>query len=785
MTNDTGIRRLFREHLIAALIILASLLICFHKLVWHPTAVLVGPQSGGENDLVNYYIPSRTFHRQGLLEAGRLVDWNSRLSMGTAYLGNPQSAVFYPPNWLTIAFDPSWSLSWLQLLHHWWMGMGVMLLCRQLQVSFRSSVFGGIVMACAPFLVAQGAEGHYAQIAAAAWFPWAFLAFQRFVSSPTMRQQTLVAVCLAMSFLCNHPQETYYLVLALSIVLCWHVLQALANQNREHSIVLLKGWISVGLMTIGLVAIDLIPIYFHSRTTPRGHSAISPELMGWAAYDLRHLWQLVDPFAIDRPESWQRGTPPFWEKLGYFGILPICLAITAALTRFRDATIRQYAAIGLLTILVAMGTNGILFPLMLKVVPGTSWFRLPSRILFLTSMCVAVLAACGLDTVKRTEARPRIVFFTLLWASVIAIAVRFFAIQKDGVWNTIFHTSLVVYPVLAAAAVGLLIGIRTRLTEALAIVLAFMAFVELISFADQVTAVARVHSIAERQPELAGTLRQLEQEDRLGRLLTVQELLSDQDAIANNIDKVRGYDPAASIFYLTLASSLTLSDATPLDPTGFTQPPLESLDVVALQRSGVTHILRVRRPMDQTLPADWTRLWTGELEKRVQRHGYDDQRTWRAELLEVPAPLPYASVVGEAVIAADPDEEQELLATLNFQQSVLVSQDVLPPGPRATTADVSLLTHAQDRLELDVSLNDPGYLVVNELWFPGWKAKVNGQPAPVLRANRSFRAVPLPAGEHRVIMTFHPVGLETGMIITILTVCLLIILFIKPLPRAN
>jgi uncharacterized membrane protein YfhO len=64
----------------------------------------------------------------------------------------------------------------------------------------------------------------------------------------------------------------------------------------------------------------------------------------------------------------------------------------------------------------------------------------------------------------------------------------------------------------------------------------------------------------------------------------------------------------------------------------------------------------------------------------------------------------------------------------------------------------------------------PAYLVFSEVWYPGWRAWVDGQEVPILKANFAFRAVPLPqAGEHVVAMRFEPQSVWAGLSITVIT----------------
>jgi hypothetical protein len=53
-------------------------------------------------------------------------------------------------------------------------------------------------------------------------------------------------------------------------------------------------------------------------------------------------------------------------------------------------------------------------------------------------------------------------------------------------------------------------------------------------------------------------------------------------------------------------------------------------------------------------------------------------------------------------------------------------------------------------------------LVVTDTHYPGWEARVDGRPAPLLRANGYLRAVAVPPGLHRVEMRYRPRSLAIG-----------------------
>jgi uncharacterized membrane protein YfhO len=78
---------------------------------------------------------------------------------------------------------------------------------------------------------------------------------------------------------------------------------------------------------------------------------------------------------------------------------------------------------------------------------------------------------------------------------------------------------------------------------------------------------------------------------------------------------------------------------------------------------------------------------------------------------------------------------------------------------------------------LRVTAQAPALLVLSEVWDPGWQATVGGVPTPVLVANHALRALPIPPGEHAVVLAYDPPHLRLGVAITLVTVLAMIVIW--------
>lgn len=154
-----------------------------------------------------------------------------------------------------------------------------------------------------------------------------------------------------------------------------------------------------------------------------------------------------------------------------------------------------------------------------------------------------------------------------------------------------------------------------------------------------------------------------------------------------------------------------------------------------------------------------------------------------AVVLENRAALPRVRIVHEAIAVANEDEAQAMLARLTARaphamltplgRAVLLEpvDGHAPqlPGPRPTTAPDTSAERVEvvewedpDRLVLDVELASAGWVVIADTWYPGWRAEVDGEHAPIHPANLAFRAVPVEAGSHRLELRYRPTSFRVG-----------------------
>jgi hypothetical protein len=88
--------------------------------------------------------------------------------------------------------------------------------------------------------------------------------------------------------------------------------------------------------------------------------------------------------------------------------------------------------------------------------------------------------------------------------------------------------------------------------------------------------------------------------------------------------------------------------------------------------------------------------------------------------------------------------------------------------PKDSMVPAALVAESFDLSEWSIAAPREGWLVVRDLYWPGWKAAVDGRSARVFPADGLFRAVRVPKGEHRVTFRYRPAALLLGAILSVL-----------------
>jgi hypothetical protein len=109
---------------------------------------------------------------------------------------------------------------------------------------------------------------------------------------------------------------------------------------------------------------------------------------------------------------------------------------------------------------------------------------------------------------------------------------------------------------------------------------------------------------------------------------------------------------------------------------------------------------------------------------------------------------------------------------------VLAACDAVRPPAAGRRRSVVRVETSGGGLVIETDADAAAYLVITDTWFPGWRARIGDADQAVLRANHAFRAVWLPAGRHRVELTYRPDtfvwGLATSGLALALTVGLVV-----------
>ncbi|MFQ5873742.1 MAG: YfhO family protein, partial [Dehalococcoidia bacterium] len=526
------------------------------------------------------------------------------------------------------------------------------------------------------------------------------------------------------------------------------------NEERGNEVSLLCPLVNLLaclLIAFGVAALTIIPSYEMAKFTIRAQ----------IGYEEASQYSLPPTALIGLliPGFFGRGPANYWGpwprvEVGYIGILPLVLALLAILLR-RDRLVAFLLGLALISLLLAMGNYTILHGWLYRFVPGFGSLRAPARFVYLFDFALATLAAFGLDALLRPlSIAKRATLHRLLrlslWAFILTALLtlplsylnilKSRGLEREALGRMVAaNNGLVFFLIMLAGSLALIYARRHRWASPQAIGLLAVALIALDLFSmGAYTEIERRDPTANfHHPAAIAFLKADQSYYRIDTRTEVWDVWQPNLSLIQDIFDVWGiYNPSVLDDYHRYWEGLG-SRSTPL---------YDFLNAKYI----VGH---------KDVPLDWEKYvlaFDGDPQVNIYRN------------IEV---LPRAFIVHRAQVV--PDHEMAFAAIhqpgFDPAEAVVVEGGRELAGPPQAEDAVEIIRYSPNEIELEAITPAEGYLVLSEVYYPGWKAFVDGREEKVLRANFAFRTIYLQPGSHRVRLVFDPLSWRVGLGISFAT----------------
>jgi hypothetical protein len=558
----------------------------------------------------------------------------------------------------------------------------------------------------------------------------------------------------------------------------------------------------------GIAAVQLVPavddVTEYSRRIQTTRAAAQETGVEWSSSWSLHpeeaLALVIPQFAGNNAgvADWAQGT--YWgrnatrDNHSGTGVVVLLLATVALLGGTGRKAFRWFfAGLALLALFFALGAHTPVWRIFYEIVPGIRLFRAPDQVMFLFAFSACTLAALGVERVlaPREGDAPEPAAhggttMRALWAWTAGLGLLALFAASGGLtsfWTGAFYAHVdagrlerlaALEPfiargawatfLLALAATGGVWAHRARLVPSAALVGILVAVViaDELRISSGFIRTIDFHQWSAPDPNMQAVLRETDSTDEPFRLLSFAQQGQDVRPALHGIEIAGGHHPNDLSRYRELIGMVG---------SGLPENLLDDdirrlLNVRYVLWPDVEAQMIVALTQDSELLGRFAQSVTAmPILSRTALQGGTPYQT----LLADSAGLPRARLVGAATVKTD----EEAVAYMLSDAFDPVLEVVLPAAPpieldgAEPAGAVTWRSRTPNELAWSVSTERPALLVVADNWFPAWHATVDGAEAPVLRAYHTLRAVPVPAGEHEVVMRYRSSVVGTSLWVSI------------------
>jgi hypothetical protein len=759
----------------AGLLAALTYAVCTLLLAW--PALAGGFLVNGRSDQYIGGFPVRDFAAQAIKAGQGLPQWNPYLFGGMPYIGAMHGDIFYPTALLRILLPTDVGMTWGFILHLFLAGCFTYGFLRAWGLGFYPALIGGIAYMMSGQVASLVSPGHDGKLFVSALFPLTLWALLRGIRDGRHWAWGLLAICVGLGLLSPHPQLLQYMLLASGSFALYLTLRRDADgarMSRRDGVTRLLFALGAVIVGFAMGSVQYLPVVEYIPFSPRA---------GGKGYEFAVRYSMpIEELINTYLPQFSGILDRYWGRTGihyhseYLGAAVLMLASAA----FGDATRRSFRRFWVLTGVVAvfwaLGGYTPFYHLVYALVPGSKFFKAPSTIFFIVSFAVSVLAALGTERILAGAVSRRFVLGWLIGAGVVAllasagffttlgqiIAAGFAGRQRDeliaannmavvlGAWRSFVFVAL--------AAALLLIGGRRRLEPRLmAWGLAAIVALDLWSVDREYWLFSEPASVLYGADAASDYLRKAPP----GRVLVIPtqaEGIAEKDPnyfgdglMVHDIRLTTGYHGNEVGRYQRLASGEAAGDyQNLLNPNFWRLSNTRYLYTNGpVNQPGITPLLGpVKNSAGSTV--------------YIYRLPGDNPPAW------VTPAMVKAGDEATAGTILDPRFDPLRVAVIDSASAVPAQTLTQLPTPLAITPRITRYDPGHIAMELSGPAPAGSALVVSENYFPGWRATVNGQAAPVVRADYNLIGVALPAGASRIALDFSDAAYQRGKLVTLL-----------------
>lgn len=651
------------------------------------------------SDFIAQHLTTKTVLYESLRAGTGIPFWRNDQLSGYVALANPQAAYTYPLHFLFYLLPPVAALGPTDYLHFLAAGLAFYVLGGVLELGRSARLF---VAAAGMFnfkLMIATFAGWTTVVPIIVWLPALLAATLYAVRRPGPAAAAVLALVGGLCLHCGQIQLLYYFAwFAVAYVLVAVVPQARRQQWAVAGRT--TRWLAVGgILAVGLATYLLLPMAVSAMQSTRTGVSYRFFLAG-RSLTVGHLLTFLYPHALGTPLDNSYAAGELWEDVAYFGVLPFALAIVGVVRGRQRNLVRFLTACFVISVVLAFDTP--ILRVVYLTVPGFRLFRIPQRYLFLSSMFGICLAGIGLEHLIVRFPRGR----SWPWGGARAM----------GIAATVL-----------VAAEGTYYA-RRYLTMA-------------------------PQSLALPSPQIKEFFAA---DESLYRVASLGRPTLNSGWLAPlGIQSVSGYDP---FNYRHYARYLDLMQSGRLSPSA----PRNWLEIRAIARFDMLDALNVKYfvwPTRVVFPQG-TFEWVATLRGVPVFLFYQGIRHWDLNVYRNSRFLERARWADTVIWAPDEATMAAQTQEYDLRRCTIVLAGAAAAGPVASSASegdrLEMTRWQPGRVHLTTHSAAQRFLVVSEVWDPGWRATIDGARAPVHLTNVTMLGLTVPPGDHQVVLEYVP-----------------------------